>query len=65
MAGSSNTGKSYLLRYLCLCIVSGETDFLNFNIQARHKRAIYVSTEDDETAIAESERRFSIIIFRL
>ena len=52
IAGSSDTGKSSLLRYLCLCIVSGETDFLNFNIQAKHNRAIYVSTEDDETAIA-------------
>ena len=52
IAGSSDTGKSSLLRYLCMCIVSGETDFLGFNIQAKHKRAIYVSTEDDETAIA-------------
>ena len=52
IAGSSDTGKSSLLRYLCMCIVSGETDFLGFTIRTEHRRAIYVSTEDDETAIA-------------
>lgn len=52
IAGSSDTGKSSLLRYLCMCIVSGETDFLGFAIRAKHKQAIYVSTEDDETAVA-------------
>jgi len=52
IAGSSDTGKSSLLRYLCMCIVSGGTDFLGFQIQAKHKRSIYVSTEDDETAIS-------------
>ena len=52
IAGSSDTGKSSLLRYLCMCVVSGETDFLGFAIRAKHKQAIYVSTEDDETAVA-------------
>ena len=52
IAGSSDTGKSSLLRYLCMCVVSGKTDFIGFQIQAEHKRAIYVSTEDDETIIA-------------
>jgi hypothetical protein len=52
IAGSSDTGKSCFLRYLCMCVVSGESDFLGFNTNVEHKRAIYVSTEDDETAIA-------------
>ena len=52
IAGSSDTGKSSLLRYLCMCVVSGKSDFLGFAIHAEHKRAIYVSTEDDETAIS-------------
>ena len=52
IAGSSDTGKSSFLRYLCMCIVSGESDFLGFSIRAERKRAIYVSTEDDETAVA-------------
>ena len=52
IAGSSDTGKSSFLRYLCMRVVSGQSDFLGFTINAEHKRAIYVSTEDDETAIA-------------
>jgi len=51
IAGSSDTGKSSFLRYLCMCIVSGKNDFLGFKIRAEHRRAIYVSTEDDEMAI--------------
>ena len=51
IAGSSDTGKSSFLRYLCMRVVSGKSDFLGFPIHAEHKRAIYVSTEDDETAI--------------
>ena len=52
IAGSSDAGKSCFLRHLCTCVVSGKSDFLGFPIHAEHKRAIYVSTEDDETAIA-------------
>lgn len=52
IAGSSDTGKSSLLRYLCMCVVSGKSDFLGFPIHAEYKRAIYVSTEDDEIAIS-------------
>lgn len=51
IVGSSDTGKSSFLRYLCMCIVSDKSNFLGFPIHAEHKRAIYVSTEDDETAI--------------
>jgi RecA-family ATPase len=50
IAGSSDTGKSAFLRYLCLCVTAGMSDFLGFKINATHKSAIYVSTEDDETA---------------
>ena len=52
IVGSSDTGKSSLLRYLCICVVSGKSDFLGFPIHAKHKRAFYVSTEDDEIAIS-------------
>ena len=52
IAGSSDTGKSSFLRYLCMCLVAGRQDFLGFPIHAEHKRAVYISTEDDETAIA-------------
>jgi RecA-family ATPase len=52
IGGSSDTGKSSLLRYLCMCIVAGKAEFLGFKINSEHKRAIYVSTEDDKIAIA-------------
>lgn len=52
LAGSSDAGKSSFLRQLCLFVVAGEERFLGFPIQATHKRAIYVSTEDDENAIS-------------
>lgn len=51
-AGSSDTGKSMLARQLCIHVVSGEEYFLGFRINATHGKAIYVSTEDDENAIA-------------
>jgi len=51
-AGSSDTGKSTLLRQLGLSIVKGEDKFLGWDINAEHKRVIYVSTEDDKYAIS-------------
>lgn len=52
IAGSSDTGKSSFLRQLAIAICTGEKSFLGFPIDAQHQSAIYVSTEDDETAIA-------------
>jgi RecA-family ATPase len=49
LAGSSDTGKSTLLRQSVIAIVTGETDFLGFPINAVHRSAIYVSTEDLES----------------
>lgn len=46
LGGSSDTGKSTLLRQLAIDIVTGEPDFLGFPINAKHRSAIYVSTED-------------------
>lgn len=51
IAGSSDAGKSSFLRNLCMNIVAGKEDFLGFGINVVHKRAIYVSSEDDELAI--------------
>jgi len=48
IAGSSDTGKSSFLRQFATSIVLGDSDFLGFRINARYKRVIYVSTEDDE-----------------
>lgn len=51
LAGSSDTGKSSFLRQLALAIATGEPDFLGFPIHANHKRAICVSTEDNDEAL--------------
>ena len=54
VAGSSDTGKSTFLRQLAIAVASGKREFCGFKLNAKHKSAIYVSTEDDKTAIAYS-----------
>lgn len=56
LGGSSDTGKSAFLRQLAMAIVSGEEEFLGFKINAKHRNVIYVSTEDDETAVSHLMR---------
>ena len=51
-AGSSDTGKSSFLRQLAISVSVGDTDFLGYNLNTEHQKAIYVSTEDDEYAIS-------------
>lgn len=51
IAGASDTGKSAFLRQLCYAVVSGAELFLDFKLNARYHSAIYVSTEDDATAM--------------
>src|ERR1043165_3088844 len=51
LAGSSDTGKSTFLRQLALAIVAGDTDFLGFKLNTRHRSVLYVSTEDDQVAL--------------
>lgn len=52
IGGSSDTGKSSFLRDLVLSIVETKDTFLDQTINAIHNSAVYVSTEDDDTAIA-------------
>ena len=52
IAGSSDTGKSSLLRQLAMEIVSGKDAFLGFPIKAIHNSVLYVSTEDDFYALS-------------
>ncbi len=51
LGGASDTGKSSLLRQLAINVCAGD-NFLGFSIKSRYRRAIYVSTEDDETAVS-------------
>jgi RecA-family ATPase len=52
IAGGSDTGKSSLLRQLAISNCTGKSKFLGWDLKSEHKRAIYVSSEDDEYAIA-------------
>lgn len=52
VAGSSDVGKSAWLRQLAFAVGTGQTSFLSWKIQSKHRSAIYVSTEDDENATA-------------
>lgn len=49
LAGSSDTGKSSLLRQLAMAVASGKRTFLDFPLRTRHQSAIYVSTEDEQS----------------
>lgn len=52
VGGSSDVGKSTLLRQLAIAIATGQETFLGFKLHPEHGKAIYVSTEDDEFAIS-------------
>lgn len=52
LAGSSDTGKSAFLRQLSMAVSAGQPTFLGMRLCSSHHSAIYVSTEDDETANA-------------
>ena len=52
LAGSSDTGKSSILRQMAMEIVSRKETFLGFPILADHHSVLYVSTEDDYYAMS-------------
>ena len=57
LIGSSDSGKSSLLRGLAMAIVSGKEEYIGFKLNARSRRAMYISTEDDEASLASLMRR--------
>lgn len=52
LVGSSDTGKSSILRQLAYLVAEGSKTFLGFPIHAIHNRSIYVSTEDEEISVS-------------
>ena len=48
--GSPDTGKSTLLRQLCLCVVASKK-WIGKETKPEHKRAAYISTEDDKESL--------------
>ena len=57
LVGSSDSGKSSLLRGLAMAVVSGKEEFIGFRLNTRYRRAIYVSTEDDQLSVGSLMRR--------
>ncbi|MGQ7870922.1 AAA family ATPase [Sunxiuqinia sp. sy24] len=57
IAGSSDTGKSTLMRQLCIAISNGESEFLGFKLNSSIRNTIYVSTEDGKFAVSSQLNR--------
>jgi RecA-family ATPase len=51
LAGSSDTGKSSILRQFAIAVSLADAEFLGWKLNLKHNSAIYVSTEDDELAV--------------
>ncbi len=51
LVGSSDVGKSSFLRQLAIAIVLKKTQFLGYDLNVRHGRVIYFSTEDNQVSI--------------
>lgn len=57
LVGSSDTGKSTLLRQLALSIALGLDNFVGYKIGAKARKVIYVSTEDDAASTSISLKK--------
>lgn len=51
LSGSSDVGKTSLLRQFATAIVLGKETFLGHRLFPKYKRVIYVSTEDNQNAV--------------
>ena len=51
LVGTSDSGKSTLLRGLAMAVASGREEYLGFALRPKHRSAIYISTEDDASAV--------------
>ena len=49
LVGESGVGKSTFLRQLAIAIASGKNSFLNFKLNPKFKKVLYISTEDGYT----------------
>lgn len=57
LVGSSDSGKSSLLRGLAMAIVRGDEEYIGFKLNARYHHAMYISTEDDQQSLGSLMRR--------
>ena len=51
LVGSSDTGKSAFLQQLALSVALGDSTFVGLPLSLTHRRAVYVSTEDDQRSL--------------
>ena len=51
LVGSSDSGKSSFLRGLAIAVSAGQSEYIGLPLHTRSQRVIYVSTEDDQTAV--------------
>ena len=51
LVGTSDSGKSTLLRGLAMAVASGARRYLGFDLRPKHQSALYISTEDDASAV--------------
>ena len=54
LVGSSDTGKSTILRQLALCVALNKSNWMRFKLNLTHKKVIYVSTEDDKYSVSKA-----------
>src|SRR5690349_13078408 len=57
LVGSSDVGKSSLLRQLAAAVALKKSEFLGFKLNAKHGRALYFSTEDSKIATSVALKR--------
>ncbi|MDO3627279.1 AAA family ATPase [Mucilaginibacter sp. BT774] len=58
LVGSSDTGKSMLLRQLAICVAK-RTNFLGWDVSGEHWKVIYIATEDDNVSTSYLIKRQS------
>ena len=58
LTGGSDTGKSTLLRQMCMYVAQG-APFLGMEFRGQHKAAIYMSSEDSRNLTAAALKRYN------
>jgi RecA-family ATPase len=57
LVGSSDTGKSTLLRQLAISVSLGLDEFIGYKLFPQHQNVIFISTEDDPTSTSISIKK--------
>tara|TARA_A100001015_G_scaffold118569_1_gene131501 strand:- start:1070 stop:2050 length:981 start_codon:yes stop_codon:yes gene_type:complete len=58
-AGTSDIGKSTILRQLAIAVAMGDSQFLGWELNTTHKRVLVVSTEDFKDSLTIALKRFN------